>query len=84
MSYRISSCYYFNQLGLVTETEYHSVYGNRDFDLESVKYILDCWAFESVSVSNGIIRYPNGDKRYFWIEYNGRFCKKYRDGISFV
>lgn len=81
MSYKIFTHFYSKKFGLCTETEQHKISGNGDFTLDTVKDILDQWSFNGV-ISNSVIRYDNGDERYFRIEYNGVWCKKYSNGIK--
>lgn len=80
MSYKIFTHFYSKKIGLCTETKQHKINGNGDFDLDTVKDILDQWSFNGV-ISDSVIRYENGDERYFRIEYNGIWCKKYSKGV---
>ena len=83
MSYTIETSTYFKKVGLWTETKTYSVMGNTQFDLESIEEILNQWSYDG-EIKDGEIIHENGNKTKFAIYYNGKFCKKYANGINKV
>ena len=81
MAYTIETAFFSKKANLWTTRKTYSHNGNRDFDLESVKDILDQWCYDG-EMRDGEIVHENGDKTSFAIYYNGRFCKKYTNGIK--
>lgn len=82
MPYKIKYHHYCKQNGLCTETKYLNVNGNENFDFESVKETLSKWAYDAKRILDSVICHKNGDETWFRIEYNGKWCQKYRNGIK--
>lgn len=82
MPYKIKYQMYFKQTNLCTEKKYYSYNGNENFTLESIKTTIENWSYDAKEIKNSLIKHRNGDETWFMIEYNGKWCKKYRNGIK--
>lgn len=83
MAYQIRTSYWSKEKNLSTELKFYSNNGNNNFTLEDVKYTIECWeAVYEGKLKNSIIKAENGDEMFVQVFYNGKWCKKYSNGIK--